>query len=211
MSIIVFILCCCKTPDIRVRERIAKEAAPCAGALPSESRGGGHPQAFRAEDLLEHVPAAAAAAGERGDVEADGADVAAGILGAAGAAGSFHHFVVGDVVAHVEDFFVRKAVGGEEPVVGPELDGASHEDVRDSEALVAPADGDGRAAGEDGHPQPEPDGELYGVAVLDVGGAQGHAGAVRRDSPGGQHAVDVEDDCLYPRKVVGNHSNAPLS
>ena len=177
---------------------------------PSEGFGVVHPFALGAEDLLYDVADAALAAGEGADVGADGFDFGGGIGGAAGEAAVLHDFVVGDVVAHVEDFLGTETALLEPLAEGVDFHAGAVVDVGEAEAFVALAHGWALAAGDDGHGIAEAGGVVEGVAVFDVGGAVGLVIVEEDDEIAAQHAVYVKAEGSDLGEVVVYHIGSPL-
>ena len=174
--------------------------------LPAEGAVVGQPFVLGAEYLLNHVAAAAVAAAMVADVEACLFHFWAGIARTDGAPHAAEHLKVGYVVAHVHHFLIGQPVAPAESFVVGELDGAAHQYVADAEALVAQPDALCGASGEDDNAQAELHSQLYGVAVLDVDGAQRFAFSAEGDGLGTEYTIYVEDDGGDAAQVVVDHS-----
>ena len=107
-----------------------------------------------------------------GDIAGDAFDFWGSVGGSDGESGFAHHVVVGDVVADVGHFFGAEARLAEEVAEVVYLHGAPHIDVADTQAFVADAHGVGVSSGDDGNLVAQLDGELHGIAVFDIDGAQ---------------------------------------
>ena len=83
-----------------------------------------------------------------------------------------HHLQVGHIVAHKHHLVVPEAVLLFEPLVRLDFHGGTEIDILHAQALVALAHSLYLAARDDGDAQSHLDGQLDGIAVLDIHGAQ---------------------------------------
>lgn len=173
--------------------------------LPSEGFCIVHPTALGTEDLLYNVAHAALPACIVADVCAECADFGGGIGGAARTPAMAHYFIIGYVIAHVDDFFGLKAVFLEPLLEDRELEAHAVVDVGQAETFVALAHGRALAACDDGHGIAEAGGVVKGVTVFDVGRALGLAVIGEQDDVAAQYAIDVEAEGAYFREVVVYH------
>ena len=128
------------------------------------------------------------------DVGADRLNLGAGIGRTHGAPYPAHNLHIGDVVAHIHNLIVGKTVLREELIIGGYLDGTAEIDILHTKTLVAHADAIDLGSREDSDAEAQLDGQLYGVAILNINGAKGHAIGTEINSLGTQHAIDIEDD-----------------
>ena len=159
-----------------------------------------------AKHLLNDIAHAAQSAAAGTDVGADGLDFVSCIGRTTGEAAGLHHFIVGDVVAHIEHLVGLKARLVKPTLETVYLDRHAHKDVLQAKADIACAHRLAAPAGDDGQVEAAFHGQLHGIAVFDVGRA-GRLALLRQqvDVVGAQHAVDVEGHGFDFGEVVVNH------
>ena len=147
--------------------------------------------------MLYDVTTTAVAATILADIAADVSDLMTGILRTDGTAHQAHHLQVRDIVAHKHHLVVLQAVLLLEILVDLDFHGSTQIDVLHAQALIAVAHGLYLTAADDGDAQSHLDGQLDGIAVLDIHGAQRCAVGSQRDGLCREHAVQVKHNGPY--------------
>ena len=130
-------------------------------------------------------------------VNRDILDFGCGIGRTARATATAHHLIIGDVVAHIQHFFVFQSVTAEKAFVGFYLHRTTHVYVGHAQPLITLLNRLGTPAGNDCDVQPHLDSKLNGITVLDIDRTHRTAVGMQINGFGTQYAVYVKDYGFY--------------
>ena len=108
-----------------------------------------------------------------------------------------HHFVVGDVVAHIEHLFGQEIVLVEQLLEFFCFDSTCQKDIMNVKSLIAETDGFIVRSCDNGDMKPFCNGKSQGIAILCVHGTHQYAFIIRLDCFRTKDTIDIKSECLY--------------
>ena len=122
----------------------------------------------------------------------------------------FHHLIIRNIIAHVEDFLILQSVLFFQGFIFLNLYSSTHMDFGQSQAFVTLANGLRLSSCNDSHHQSALHGKLQGITVLNVHRTHRLTIRMKRNGLGTQHTVHIKDNGLYLFQVVVYHNSCIL-